>query len=197
MLLKAIFGVIENLVRAEASDKLQIGGGCGGHDASLPPMRELDCKASHATCAAVNQHSLSLLELAVLEESLPCGQSGKRDGRCLGVVQRARFRRKVGRSHDYKLSRGSVATKLGQCIDFVADLNTGDTRTQLLDNAAKFVAWDRRNPFVAVASLIGFTPGQLGWCYSGRDHSHQGITGCRHRLPCIFVDQLFSPAARM
>jgi hypothetical protein len=76
--LEALRGDVDEPVGTELGDQPGRTGTAGAQNAGARVARQLDGQRTHAAGRAMDEHGLPLGEAAVLEQSLPGGQSGHR-----------------------------------------------------------------------------------------------------------------------
>jgi hypothetical protein len=77
-------------------------------DLRARPARELHGEVADAAAGAGDDHALTALQTAVVEERLPRAEAGEGDRRALDVVERLRLRRHDRRRHDRVLGGAAV-----------------------------------------------------------------------------------------
>src|SRR6266705_1871567 len=87
---KRVGHVIQHFTSSEPPDVLDLSGRRRADHIGAAPACELCREVADTAGSPVDQHSLSLLQAAVVEEPLPGCESGERDGCALDMAERAR-----------------------------------------------------------------------------------------------------------
>jgi len=119
--LESSFCVIDNLIGSELPDILDIISRCGSDDMGSALPSELDGLASHDAGRAVDQHSLTCFQIAVVEEGLPGSECSEWDGGALDMAERSRLRNEKLLRNDRVFSGGSVAIEVAERVHRLSD----------------------------------------------------------------------------
>ncbi len=140
--LEALRPVVDDLGRAEPLDERAILRARGRCDGGAEMARELDRKCAHAPRAGVDQHTLSLLKVADLDECLEHGlaHEGDRRGLRMGEVRGLAGRQSFVDEHMRGERADAVFAKA--CEDLVAGRKPRDSRPDANDDAAHVAAED-------------------------------------------------------
>ncbi len=149
-------------------------------------MRQLHGIAANPSRCAVDEHALALLQLPVIEESLPGAERGQRDRGAIDIAQLARFGRQEKPGHSRVLGRGAVPVEAREGVHRLADAEIVHLGSQPGNDARQFVGWDRRQ------AVDG--PGQLIAGDGGRIDADQRLTCFRPRRPDLLVPDVLGAA---
>src|ERR1700722_1251191 len=125
---EVLFGVVDDNVGSEVADEWLGVAGSGGRHMRPEVLGELDHSGPQPTGAGVDQNLLPGLDLSLLDQDLPGGQSDQRDGGGLMQSKRGRLECDVVLVDRDVLGEGPDAQVAGAGIDLVADLEGADTR---------------------------------------------------------------------
>lgn len=108
--------MIDHLVGAEPPHRLDIFGRCRSDNVSATPVCKLNGEAADNASRAMDQHSLTCFQVAVVEERLPSGEGRERNRGALDVTERSRLRDEDALRNDGVVSGGSVVIETAQPV---------------------------------------------------------------------------------
>ena len=133
-------------MHSQTEGGVAVGGPAGADHDGSDLAGELHGDRTDTARGAVDQDGLACREASVVDQRLPCGQPGDRQGGGHGVVDVSRKRSEVAGLHRGVLGQGAVAGPVGQSEHPLADGEAGGPVPQLDDDSRQLVAGHARRP---------------------------------------------------
>ncbi|MBE1609077.1 hypothetical protein HEB94_005925 [Actinopolymorpha pittospori] len=160
---------------ARSVSRARVGGSAGADHAGAHLSRELDGHRADAARGAVNEDGLAGREVGVVEQSLPCGQSGDGQRGSHGVVDVGREGSEVASLHRGVFGQGSVTGPVGQAEHPLAHAETRGSVAELDHDAGQIVPGDAGCPVAAGAIGPRGRPVELSGGEARGVHAHDDV----------------------
>ena len=173
---------VDELLRPVVEGLLSVGSASGADDVGAGLGCQLGHHRPHCAGGAVGEDALPALEEAVLEQSLPGGQTRDREGRGNREVEVVRQGREVACLHRHVLRQGAVAMPVGEAEHPLSYRQPGRAVAKCSDNASYLVSRDRWCPVTIGAIGPGRWPLELRGDPSRCMNLNDDVVDRSHRL---------------
>ena len=173
--LQAVGLQVHKLLDAETDSSVSVGGPAGSDHQRAGLTGKLHSDRADASRGAVDQCGLSGEEVGVVEQGLPCRQSGDHCTGGDGMVDAHWQRREVARLDRHVLRQRAVARPVGQPEHSLPDGQAGGPVAQFGDDTRHLMPGHTRRPVPAATISPRPRPGQLPTGKPSGIHAHDDI----------------------